>query len=87
VLCKQGVTGSIPVTSTIHRLGFIRSDTRYTFDERTNVFAEHRYYQSNFNPNWTCRDVVVVALITPAVGEGPPVADAYTTGFGALKLV
>jgi len=26
-------------------------------------------------------------VMTPAVGDGPPVADAYTTGFGALKFV
>ena len=26
-------------------------------------------------------------MITPAVGDGPPVAEAKTTGFGVLKLV
>jgi hypothetical protein len=41
----------------------------------------------NFNPNWIWRDVVDVAVITPAVGDGPPVADANTTGLGELKLV
>jgi len=25
-------------------------------------------YQSNFSPNWICRDVVDVLVITPAVG-------------------
>src|SRR5215467_8580713 len=44
-------------------------------------------YHSNFTPSWICLDVVAVEVTTPAVGEGPPVADAYTTGFGVLKFV
>ena len=30
---------------------------------------------------------MVVEVITPAVGEGPDVADVSTTGFGLFKLV
>jgi len=33
-------------------------------------------YHSNFSPSWICRDVVAVEVITPAVGDGPPVAAA-----------
>jgi len=43
-------------------------------------------YHSSFNPNWTWRELVAVDVITPAVGEGSPVAAAYTTGFGVLKF-
>jgi hypothetical protein len=31
--------------------------------------------------------MVAVEVTTPAVGDDPPVVAAYTTGFGALKLV
>jgi hypothetical protein len=51
--------------------------------ERDGLF----HYHSNFNPSCTWRDVVAVDVMTPAVGEGPPVAAAYTTGFGVLKFV
>ena len=44
-------------------------------------------YHSSFSPNWICRELVEVDVINPAVGEYPPVAAAYTTGFGVLKLV
>src|SRR5256885_17253537 len=44
-------------------------------------------HQASFNPNCTCREVVAVEVITPAVGEDSPVAAANTTGFGVLKLV
>ena len=44
-------------------------------------------YQYSFSPNWICREVVAVEVITPAVGDGPPVADVNTTGFGVLKFV
>ena len=44
-------------------------------------------HHNSFKPNWIWREVVEVAVITPAVGEGPPVEDAYTTGFGVLKFV
>ena len=33
-------------------------------------------YHRSFNPNWICREVVEVEVITPAVGDGPPVAKA-----------
>src|SRR5260221_10472766 len=46
-----------------------------------------RRHQSNFSPNWICRDVVEVEVMTPAVGDGPPVAAAETTGFGVFRLV
>jgi hypothetical protein len=42
---------------------------------------------SSFNPNWTCRELVEVDVITPAVGDGPDVAEVSTTGFGLLKFV
>lgn len=32
-------------------------------------------YQSKFRPNGICLEVVAVEVVTPAVGEGPPVAD------------
>ena len=41
---------------------------------------------NSFNPNWTCRDVPDVAVITPAVGDGPELAVENTTVFGVLKL-
>src|SRR5579859_4238790 len=41
-------------------------------------------YQSSFNPNCTCRDVVVVLVITPAVLETPDGVNA--TSFGILKF-
>jgi hypothetical protein len=44
-------------------------------------------YQSNFRPNWICREVVDVEVITPAVGDGVAEADAKTTAFGDPKLV
>lgn len=44
-------------------------------------------YQSSFRPNWICRDVVEVALITPAVLDGAEPADVNTTGFGVEKFV
>ena len=31
-------------------------------------------YQYNFRPNWTWRELVAVEVMTPAVGDGPPVA-------------
>ena len=43
-------------------------------------------YQSSFKPNWICRDVVDVAVITPAVGAGVVEADENTTVFGVPKL-
>lgn len=43
-------------------------------------------YHRSFNPNWTWRELVAVDVITPAVGEGSPVAAAYTTGFGVLRF-
>ncbi len=50
--------------------------------------AVTRYcYQSSFRPNWIWRELVEVDVITPAVGDGPPVAAVYTTGFGVLKFV
>lgn len=33
-------------------------------------------HQSSFKPNWTWRDEVDVEVMTPAVGEGRPVAAA-----------
>ena len=44
-------------------------------------------YHKSFNPNCAWRELVAVDVITPAVGEGSPVAAAYTTGFGVLKFV
>jgi hypothetical protein len=32
-------------------------------------------------------NLVPVEAITPAVGDGPPFAAAYTTGFGVLKFL
>src|ERR1700722_10750775 len=46
-----------------------------------------RCYQRSFRPNWIWREVVAVEVMTPAVGEGPPVAAANTTGFGVFKFV
>jgi hypothetical protein len=34
------------------------------------------FYQSSFNPSCTWRELVAVDVMTPAVGEGPPVAAA-----------
>jgi hypothetical protein len=44
-------------------------------------------YHSNFSPNCICRDVVEVALITPAVLTGADPAEVNTTGFGVAKFV
>jgi hypothetical protein len=46
-----------------------------------------RPHHSNFRPNCTGHDAVAVDVMAPAVGDGPAVADAQTTGFGALKFV
>ena len=35
-----------------------------------------KVYHNNFSPNWICREVVPVEVMTPPVGEGPPVAAA-----------
>ena len=43
-------------------------------------------YHNNFSPNWICRDVVDVDVITPAVGAGPEVAEVKTTVFGVPKF-
>ena len=43
-------------------------------------------YQSSFKPNWICRDVVDVDVITPAVDAGGAVADENTTVFGVPKF-
>jgi hypothetical protein len=45
------------------------------------------HYQSNLSPNCSWREVVEVLVMTPAVGDGPPVAAVNTTGFGALNAV
>lgn len=45
-------------------------------------------HHSSFNPNCTCRELVEVEVMTPAVAEGSTVvAEVKTTGFGLLKLV
>jgi hypothetical protein len=44
-------------------------------------------HHNNFRPNCTCRELVAVDVIIAAVGDGPPVGAAYTTGLGVLKLV
>jgi hypothetical protein len=41
-------------------------------------------YQSTFTPNWTCRAVVAVLLIAPAVPETP--VGVNTMRFGVLKF-
>ena len=49
----------------------------------------------NFSANCSCREVVAVAVIIPAVGESAAAADGFdgvgpllkTTGFGVVKLV
>ena len=43
-------------------------------------------YQSSFRPNWICRDVVDVDVITPAVGAGGVDAAENTTVFGVPKF-
>jgi hypothetical protein len=37
-------------------------------------------------PNWICRDVVEVPVITPAVGAGVLAAEEKTTAFGEAKF-
>jgi hypothetical protein len=46
--------------------------------------AGYGFYQSSFSPNWICRDVVDVLVITPAVGETP--VGVKVIAFGVLKL-
>src|SRR6476646_4822766 len=41
-------------------------------------------HQSSFSPNCTCREVVVVLVITPSVGETPD--GVNTTSLGMLKF-
>ena len=53
----------------------------------SNLFSKYSAHHSNFSPNWTCRELVEVEVMTPAVGEGPDVAEVNTTGFGLLKFV
>ena len=47
-------------------------------------------HQSSFNPNCSCRDVVGVLVMAPAVAESPvgfaPVGGVNTMRFGVLKL-
>jgi hypothetical protein len=43
-----------------------------------------RLHQSNFKPNCTCREVVEVLVIAPAVGETPD--GVNTTALGKLKF-
>lgn len=45
-----------------------------------------RLHHSSFKPNWICRDVVDVDVITPAVGAGTADADVNTTVFGVPKF-
>ena len=45
------------------------------------------FHHKNFRPNCTCLELVAVDVIIAAVGDGPPVGAAYTTGLGVLKLV
>ena len=42
------------------------------------------FYQSSFNANWTCLDVVEVLVIAPAVPETP--VGVKTIKLGVLKL-
>lgn len=41
-------------------------------------------YQRSFRPNWICRELVDVEVMTPAVGEMPDGVSAIT--LGVLKL-
>lgn len=45
-------------------------------------------HHRSFNPNCTCRELVDVEVMRPAVADGSTVvAEVKTTGFGLLKLV
>jgi hypothetical protein len=45
-------------------------------------------HHNSFNPNCTCRELVDVEVMRPAVADGSTVvAEVKTTGFGLLKLV
>jgi hypothetical protein len=68
----------------------LRSERRsaLTNDVTKPTLLEMSYpHHNNFTPNCTCRELVAVEVIIPAVGDGPPVGAAYTTGLGVLKLV
>src|SRR5690348_14462290 len=43
-------------------------------------------HHTNFSPSWIWRDVVDVAVITPAVGLGVVDAELNTTAFGVAKF-
>jgi hypothetical protein len=68
-------------------IGIVRPRLERTGRFSSDLEQRPRRHHSSFSPNWTCRELVEVELITPAVGDGAPVAAVNTTGFGVLKFV
>ena len=85
------VHGSVQMSKGLWRLSLEMFDTRLQsvcFLRRRDLDLNRSgHHHKSFRPNCTCRELVDVDVITPAVGDGSPVAAAYTTGFGALRLV
>jgi hypothetical protein len=73
----RSANGHVTSRSTLERLR-----QRDRFQRRSQALP----YHSSFRPNWICRDVVDVDVITPAVGDGVAEADPNTTAFGDPKL-
>jgi len=74
-------------TVTVREWAFSSSTPRLSISLNYGVlWAAHLTHHSSFNPNCTWRELVAVAVITPAVGDGSPLAAAYTTAFGVLKF-
>src|SRR6202041_3014073 len=67
---QQPICATIPATDELTRL-VSSGATDYR-----NSPAPNKSHHNSFNPNLIWRDVVEVAVMTPAVGDGPPVADA-----------
>ena len=76
-ILSRSANGHVPSRSTLERLRQC-----HRFQRRSQALP----YHSSFRPNWICRDVVDVDVITPAVGDGVAEADPNTTAFGDPKL-
>jgi hypothetical protein len=75
---------NLRVANHVYSARSIIGDTQYGFP-RGPARCTNCIYQLSFNPNWICRDVVVVPVINPAVPAGAPEV-VSATGEGRLKF-
>jgi hypothetical protein len=90
-----------PVADYVHRItGVIERASKYRCTRMTSSSSQANrasfepmktkssgvVHQINFSPSWIWREVVEVAVITPAVGLGIVVAELNTTAFGVAKF-